>query len=117
MLQGKSGDDLLIGGAGNDTFIWTAGDKGEMGSPDIDIISDFALGNNLLHLHDLLQDETIGDVDSMDNYVSWETNTSTLHISSTGGYANGYADTQTDLNIVLSGYLGDVNALIENYII
>lgn len=117
VLQGRSGNDSLNGGDGNDTFIWTADDKGVIGSPDTDTISDFASGNNLLHLHDLLQGETIGNVESMENYVSWEANTSTLHISSTGGYANGYADTQTDLNIVLNGYSGDVNALIDNYII
>lgn len=119
ILQGKSGNDTLTGGAGDDTFIWSVNDKGTAGSPDIDTITDFTEGNNLLQLHDLLQGETIGDIDSMENYVSWESATSTLHVSTTGDFTEGGVGTttQSDLDIVLTGYSGSLTDLIDTFII
>ncbi|PIE48010.1 MAG: hypothetical protein CSA42_00990, partial [Gammaproteobacteria bacterium] len=54
ILQGRSGDDTLTGGSGNDIFIWTADDKGSVGSPDTDTVTDFGTGDDKLNLSDLL---------------------------------------------------------------
>lgn len=115
IIRGKSGDDILTGGDGNDTFVWLAADKGSLGTPDLDIITDLAPGDKI-KLSDLLQGETLDDVVSMAKYVNLEGNV--LHVSSNGGYTGGtYTAAQTDLNIQLNGFTGTVDDLINNYII
>ena len=115
IIRGKSGNDTLTGGDGNDTFVWLAADKGSLGTPDLDIITDLAPGDKI-QLSDLLQGETLDDVVSMAKYVNLEGNV--LHVSSNGGYTGGtYTAAQTDLNIQLNGFTGGVDDLINNYII
>ncbi|MGI9339951.1 MAG: type I secretion C-terminal target domain-containing protein, partial [Psychrobacter sp.] len=94
-------------------------DIGEKGANrDVDTITDFGTGNDKLHLSDLLQGETLKDTTSMQEYVSWDSGTNTLHISSTGGYAGGqYTVAQTDLDIKLTEFTGTQDELINNYII
>ena len=115
IIRGKSGNDTLTGGDGNDTFVWLAADKGSLGTPDLDIITDLAPGDKI-QLSDLLQGETLDDVVSMAKYLNLEGNV--LHVSSNGGYTGGtYTAAQTDLNIQLNGFTGSVDDLINNYII
>jgi len=115
IIRGKSGNDILTGGDGNDTFVWLAADKGSLGTPDLDIITDLAPGDKI-QLSDLLQGETLDDVVSMAKYLNLEGNV--LHVSSNGGYTGGtYTAAQTDLNIQLNGFTGSVDDLINNYII
>ncbi|WP_201545463.1 VCBS domain-containing protein [Psychrobacter sp. H7-1] len=115
IIRGKSGNDILTGGDGNDTFVWLAADKGGLGTPDLDIITDLSPGDKI-QLSDLLQGETLDDVVSMAKYVNLEGNV--LHVSSNGGYTGGtYTAAQTDLNIQLNGFTGTVDDLINNYII
>ena len=75
VVRGTEGDDILIGGAGNDTLIggegddvfqWNLGDQGDSNAPAIDTVVDFGLGNNVLDLADLLQNES---VDTIDQYI------------------------------------------------
>jgi Ca2+-binding RTX toxin-like protein len=71
-LSGLAGNDLLIGGAGDDTmtggtgadvFSWSLADRGAVGTPATDTITDFntavpASGGDILDLRDLLVGET-----------------------------------------------------------
>ena len=114
-IVGTSGADLIIGGAGNDTltgalgadtFKWNLADKGTPGTPANDTIMDFSnVQGDVLHLSDLLVGETSTNLTNYlhFSYVS-STNTTTVHISSAGGYAGGYAAAATDQTIVLNGY-------------
>lgn len=72
VLQGGKGSDTLIGdsisgGSGQDTFIWSEGDEGVVGTPAVDNIKDFSIADDILDLSDLLVGE---DVDNLDNYLS-----------------------------------------------
>lgn len=75
-LEGDLGNDILTGGTGSDTFYWGTGQHGTVGSPEADVITDFATGpgGDVLDLADLLQGEesnpltdyltvTLGDFD------------------------------------------------------
>jgi VCBS repeat-containing protein len=117
ILVGGSGDDILVGGigadtlsggAGSDQFVWNAGDQGAFGSPAIDTLTDFSRPEgDALNIADLLDGATS---DNLTQYLHFEqqvddqgTNT-LLHISSTGGFADGsYAVGAVDQTIVLQG--------------
>ena len=62
MLVGGKGNDILVGGAGSDTFRWELNDQGTADAPAIDRIKDFstatpANNGDVLDLRDLLQNE------------------------------------------------------------
>ena len=72
-IIGGAGNDTLTGGSGSDTFVWRLADKGAVGAPAIDNITDFNYiggysnvdngsgqptgGGDVLDLRDLLQGE------------------------------------------------------------
>jgi Ca2+-binding RTX toxin-like protein len=92
ILSGGAGNDLLIGGAGNDTmtggtgadvFSWSLADRGTVGAPATDTITDFSTssftaGGDVLDLRDLLVGEshTGANAGNLANY---------LHFSYSGG--------------------------------
>ena len=106
VLVGGAGNDLLIGGAGNDTltggagsdvFKWEAADHGIVGTPNIDVITDFNPQEDKIDLTDLLQGEHNG------NYTSYmhleydsQSNNTLLSISSEGHF-DGSEVTPTDI--------------------
>ena len=103
-LIGGRGNDLLYGGAGADTFVWRSGDAGTPGSADRDIVRDFAPSEgDRLDLRGLLQGEQDG---TLDNYLQLlgGNGSTTLLVSSTGQLnAGGDAAGQADLHIQLQG--------------
>ncbi|MDT0592161.1 Ig-like domain-containing protein, partial [Halomonas sp. PAR8] len=118
ILSGGDGDDLLIGGAGADTltggtgrdvFRFEAGDAGAAGSPVVDTITDFSLGDgDILDLQGLLQNEVRigtdpGNLTSFLHFVRTADGDTRLEVSSSGGYLGGYADSATDQVILLKG--------------
>jgi hypothetical protein len=57
VIFGGAGDDQITGGDGADQFIWKDADVGTVGSPAVDIITDFdASEGDVLNLSDLLSD-------------------------------------------------------------
>ncbi|MCB1802732.1 MAG: tandem-95 repeat protein, partial [Gammaproteobacteria bacterium] len=122
ILVGGSGNDILTGGAGADTFAWNAMDGGTAGFPSIDTITDFNLADgDALDLHDLLQDEELsGDLTA---YLSFEVDgaDTIVHVSSSGGFDNGYRANAEDQTIVLQNVdlsaLGGNDALIIDALI
>ena len=76
ILRGGLGNDQLTGGTGADLFLWQRGDLGS------DIIRDFnAAEGDRIDLRDLLQGENDGNIL---NYLTVNTSTSTLLISTSG---------------------------------
>ncbi len=102
VIAGGAGNDILTGGLGADTFVWALGDAGVAGTPAEDTVTDFNTAEgDALSLGDLLQGENAANLDNYLFAVSDGTST-TLHISSTGGYAGGVYDaSQTDQVILL----------------
>jgi len=105
IIVGGAGDDNLMGALGADTFVWSLADKGSAGSSAVDKIFDFSkTQGDVLNVSDLLQGENSGNLtDYMHFTYDNASNTTTLHISSSGGYNSGYSDTATDQQIVLNG--------------
>ncbi|MCT7943365.1 beta strand repeat-containing protein, partial [Shewanella holmiensis] len=89
VLIGGLGNDTLIGGLGDDTFVWSKGDTG------IDTIMDFEVGNNKLHLSDLLQNEQNGNLDDFLHF-SFNNGNTTISIDVD-------KDGKVDQTIVLDG--------------
>ena len=121
-LIGGAGFDILIGGAGNDTltggvggldttadtFKWELADKGAVGIPANDVVSDFnpaafGLGGDVLDLRDILTGENhVGlDAGNLASFIHFEQiglNT-VLHLSSAGAYAAGF-DAAKDVQVI-----------------
>jgi Ca2+-binding RTX toxin-like protein len=126
LIDGGSGNDNLTGGAGADTFYWTLADKGAVGTPAKDTVTDFSTaafsaGGDALDLRDLLQGEnhTVG-TGNLGNYLHFEkSGTDTIvHVSSAGAYSgtfNAALDDQTiTLNNVDLTTAGNDQAIIQN---
>jgi Ca2+-binding RTX toxin-like protein len=114
ILAGGSGNDTLTGGAGSDTFIWALSDRGTVGTPAADTITDFnfasvAGGGDVLDLRDLLLGETKPGAgvngNNLSNYLHFEVSGSNtiIHVSSTGAFGTGYSDSKDDQIITLQG--------------
>ncbi|MCF8177341.1 MAG: tandem-95 repeat protein [Sulfuritalea sp.] len=123
VITGGMGGDLIAGGAGNDTlsgglndlvsdtFKWSLADKGAVGSPAVDTITDFATaakasGGDVLDLRDLLQGEnqTSGTGNLADFLHFEKTGSDTkVHISSSGGFNSGYTFAAEDQTVLLQG--------------
>jgi VCBS repeat-containing protein len=130
-LLGGAGNDTLTGGTGRDIFEWNLADRGAAGTPAIDTVTDFTYGGSTtssavpggdlstqrtdsLDLRDLLEGESSTSVQTgatpnignLLNYIdiSVSGGTTTLRISSTGGFSGGtYSAGAEDQRIVLTG--------------
>jgi T1SS-143 domain-containing protein len=108
-LHGGAGNDTLTGGSGADVFMWQLADKGTAGTPAVDTITDFNLaapsaGGDQLDLRDLLQGENTGaGTGNLGNYLHFTVSggTTTIQISSSGGFSGGYSAAAVDQTIVL----------------
>jgi hypothetical protein len=111
-IVGGTGDDTLTGGTGpsnllTDIFQWQLSDGGSAGSPAADTITDFnssvtSSGGDILDLRDLLVGESSS---TLGNYLHFSTSggTTTISISTTGGFSGGYSSNETDQTITLTG--------------
>jgi large repetitive protein len=110
LIVGGTGNDTLTGGAGNDVFRWELGDHGTAGTPSVGTITDFssAAGNkDVLDLRDLLggashNGTAAGNIASFLHFDHSGADT-IIHVSSAGGFSNGYSATVEDETIVLKG--------------
>jgi len=93
--------DTMVGTLLADTFVWNLGDAGTAGDAVVDVVEDFnASQGDVLDLRDLLIDENAGNLGNY-LYATTDGTTTSIHISSTGGYADGYDPGQTDQIIQL----------------
>jgi Ca2+-binding RTX toxin-like protein len=122
LLWSGAGNDTLTGGAGSDVFAWRLGDAGSPGSPATDTVTDFnnANGGDVLDLRDLLVGEDAGN---LANYLHFSVagGSTTISISSTGGFSGGYSSAAVDQvvtlqNVDLVGALGNDAAVITDLI-
>ena len=104
VLLGGPGSDILTGGAGTDVFKWALADRGAPGSPPTDTVTDFvnAPGGDQLDLRDLLVGENSGN---LSNYLHFTTagGSTTIQISSTGGFSAGFSGGAVDQVVQLTG--------------
>ena len=124
-LIGGKGNDTLTGGLGADTFKWNLADQGTSASPASDTITGFDLvaNSDKLDLRDLLVGESHsgtlpGNLDDFLHFEKVGTNT-VVHVSSTGGFAAGYAAGIEDQTITLAsvdlvGTFTNDNAIITS---
>ncbi len=105
LMIGGSGADSFSGSLGADTFKWSLGDQGSAGSPVVDTISDFSKAQgDKLDVADLLQGENASNLTNYLHFTYDSTKMSTtVHISSDGGYSGGYTASATDQQILLNG--------------
>ena len=111
-LDGREGNDILVGGAGADIFGWSDGDQVGSGIP-VDTIADFAPGEDVLRLGDLLDGENL---DNLTDYLhfSYDGTSTTIDVKSQG--ASGAVDQKIVLlgaDLMVSG--GD-SAIIANLV-
>ncbi len=110
-LMGGAGNDTLTGGLLSDTFEWTLSDTGTRGNPAVDVVTDFntaaaAAGGDVLDLRDLLYSENHDSgIGNLANYLHFEKvgADTKIHISSSGGFNNGYLSAAEDQTVVLQG--------------
>ncbi|MBK7017605.1 MAG: tandem-95 repeat protein [Sulfuritalea sp.] len=110
-LAGGAGNDTLTGGLLSDTFEWTLADPGERGTPAVDTVTDFdvaaqASGGDVLDLRDLLSGENHNTgTGNLANFLHFEKDgaDTKVHVSSTGGFAGGFAAGAEDQTVVLTG--------------
>ena len=106
VLYGGAGNDQLTGGLGGDTFAWSLADRGLMGAPAVDTITDFNIAQgDVLDLRDLLVGATPTPT-SLSHYldINFSGGDTVIRVSSTGGFAGGvYAASAEDQEIVLKG--------------
>ena len=102
LIYGGSGNDQLTGGAGNDFFVFNAADKGLLGTPAVDTITDFSKTEDYLDLRNLLQGEASSTISRFVSVENVGGNT-LVHISSNGGFTSGYTPSQENQTIVLNG--------------
>ncbi len=102
-LYGGAGTDTLNGGSGADVFAWTLADRGTPGAAPTDTISDFdnGTGGDQLDLRDLLVGENGGNLSDYLHFTG-SGSTTTLSISSTGGFADGFSAGAADQVIQIS---------------
>ncbi|MBC7993310.1 MAG: type I secretion C-terminal target domain-containing protein, partial [Rhizobacter sp.] len=112
ILVGGAGNDVLRGDAGADVFRWELADRGAVGTPASDIVTDFnnatpAAGGDVLDLRDLLQGEASvsGNAGNLANYLHFTVSggNTTIQISSSGAYSGGFNAGATDQSITLQG--------------
>jgi VCBS repeat-containing protein len=106
VLKGGPGNDSLTGGLGADVFVWSLADKGTEGTPALDTITDFnENADDKIDISDLLPP---GSSSNLTDYLHFtydsSTNSTSVHISSGGGYSSGYDNSTTDQVIVLNAY-------------
>ena len=108
-MIGGAGNDVMSGGLGADVFQWRLADRGVAGTPAVDAVTDFsnssrASGGDVLDLRDLLQGEN-SSLSSLDNYLHFDVSagSTTVQISSSGGFASGYSAAAVDQQVVLAG--------------
>ena len=122
-LFGGVGSDMLAGGLGSDVFAWSLNDSGSRGRPAVDTITDFdtapaASGGDIIDLRDMLTGEAPGagqTAGNLENFLdfSFAGNSTTIHISSTGGFTGGvYSAGAEDQTLVLSGV--DLRAMVPS---
>jgi large repetitive protein len=127
ILFGGANNDLLTGGAGSDSFVWKLADKGTLGAPASDTITDFSTvaGVDKLDLRDLLVGEVAaGPTANLENYLHFDTvagGSTIVHISNTGAYSSGFNAANDVQTITLQGYdvssfAGDQAAIIADLI-
>ncbi|AZN37284.1 retention module-containing protein [Iodobacter ciconiae] len=110
-IDGGAGSDTLTGGLGADTFHWTLADKGAVGVPAIDKVTDFSTvsynaGGDRLDLRDLLQGENhnVG-TGNLTQYLHFEKSgaDTIIHVSSAGAYTGLFNAGADDQQVILSG--------------
>ncbi|MET1077860.1 MAG: Ig-like domain-containing protein, partial [Pseudomonas sp.] len=106
-LIGGLGNDQLTGGAGHDSFIWQAG-HAQSGQ---DVIKDFNLSQDRIDLRDLLQGENDGNIL---NFLRVNTATSTLEVSSSGGFSGGNGTADLTIKLESGGNPVDLSAYGAN---
>src|SRR5690606_31887039 len=89
--------------SGADVFAWTLADRGTPGAAPTDTISDFdnGTGGDQLDLRDLLVGENGGNLSDYLHFTG-SGSTTTLSISSTGGFADGFSAGAADQVIQIS---------------
>lgn len=115
-INATRADEVLSGTMGVDVFTWTLADIGTAGTPGKDIVTNFSMtSGDRLDLHDVLQDRGSADVSHYLHVVQDAARNETqVHVSSQGGYANGFSASATDQVIYLSGVQlsGDSDAML-----
>ena len=97
-IFGGAGSDTLTGDAGVDIFKWELADKGPVGTPAQDIITDFnpaavGAGGDVLDLRDLLVGENqAGGVGNLASFIHFEKvgADTIIHINNTGAFNAGF---------------------------
>jgi len=117
IIVGGAGDDILTGGAGADVFRWELADRGAIGTPATDTVTDFdptlntdatfrAPTTDILDLRDLLVGENhASGTGNLSNYLHFEKSgaDTKVHVSSSGGFGGGFSTGLEDQVIVLQG--------------